>query len=116
MRRAKGSGSVRQRSKSSWEIRYDGPPDIDGKRKRVFETVRGSRRDAERALRERVGAVECDDFVEKSTETTAEFLWRWIDTYAVTNTELRTQQGYRVNIRRMLPYIQRIGKIQQEGG
>ncbi len=105
MRRAKGAGGIRRRSNGSWEIRYYGPPDVDGNQKRIYESLRGSRRDAERVLRDRVGAIERDEFAENSKETVAEFLWRWLDTYAATNTSLRTQQGYRVNVRRLIPHI-----------
>ena len=104
-RRAKGGGSIRQRTKGSWEVRYYGPPDDDGNRKRVYESVRGSRRDADRVLRERVGTVENGSFVEKSKETVTEFLWRWMDIYSATNNRLRTQQGYRTIIRRIVPMI-----------
>ena len=104
-RRAKGGGSIRQRTKGSWEVRYYGPPDTDGNRKRVYENVRGSRRDADRVLRERVGTVESGSFVEKSKETVTEFLRRWLEIYA-SNTEPRTQQGYRGSIERyILPTI-----------
>ena len=68
-RRAKGGGSVRQRTNGSWEVRYHGPPDTDGEHRRIYETVRGSRRDAERVLRERLGEVDGGSFVEKSKET-----------------------------------------------
>lgn len=105
MRRTKGNGSIRERGKGSWQLRYDGPPDENGKVAKLSETVRGSRRDAEKMLRERLGTVERGDYLEKSKETTAEFLWRWMDTYAATNTEPRTQQGYRVNIRRAIRHI-----------
>jgi integrase len=99
-RRAKGSGSVRERSKAKWEVRYDGPPDAAGKRPKVYETVHGSRRDAERVLRERLGVVDSGSYVAKSSETVAEFMGKWMSTYAATNTNLRTQQGYRSQIRR----------------
>ena len=105
MRRAKGAGSIRQRGKGSWQIRYDGHTDANGKITKLSEAVRGSRRDAEKALRERLGIVEDGSYVAKNKETTAEFLWRWIDTYAATNTSLRTQQGYKVNVRRVIPHI-----------
>ncbi|MCH8109544.1 MAG: site-specific integrase [Chloroflexi bacterium] len=105
MRRAKGAGSIRQRGKGSWQIRYDGPPDANGKITKLSEAVRGSRRDAEKALRDRLGVVEDGSYVAKNKETTAEFLWRWIDTYAATNTSLRTQQGYKVNVRRVIAHI-----------
>ena len=104
-RRAKGGGSVRQRTKGSFELRYYGPPDISGARQRIYETFRGSRREAERELRERVGDVETGTYIEKSAETLSEFLWRWLETYVVTNTRPRTQQGYKTNIRRISNYI-----------
>lgn len=110
-RRTKGTGNIRQRSAGSWSLRYEGPPDANGRLKKVHETVKGTRRDAERALRDRLSAVEKGSFVEKSKETVAEFLWRWMDTYAV-DTELRTQQGYRTNIRRVASMI---GSIQLQG-
>ena len=111
-RQAKGSGSVRQRTQGNWQLRYDGPPDPSGKPTKIAETVRGSRRDAERVLRERVGAVENGCYVPRSTQSVAEFMRRWLDTYVATNTTLRTQQGYRVNIKRMATVI---GNIQLAG-
>ena len=98
-RRAKGSGSVRERSKGKREVRYDGPPDTEGKRPKVYETVHGSRRVAERVLRERLGVVDSGSYVAKSSETVAEFMDKWLDTYAATNTRLKTQQEYRGKVR-----------------
>ena len=102
LRRAKGGGSVRQRTKGSWEVRFWGPADADGQRQRIYESVRGSRRDAERVMRERLGTVESGSFVEKSKETVAEFMRRWLETYAASNTTPRTQQGYRGTISRYI--------------
>ena len=109
-RRAKGTGSVRERSKGKWELRYDGPPDASGKRPKVYESVRGSRRDAERVLRERLGVVDSGSYVPKSAETVAAFMFKWLDTYAATNTRLRTQAGYRHYVRRHInPALGAIG-------
>ena len=36
-------GSIRQRSKGSWEIRHDGPPDASGKRRYFSQTFRGNK-------------------------------------------------------------------------
>jgi hypothetical protein len=44
-------GSIRQRSKGTWQLRYEAPPDGCGKRKYLSETVKGTKKDAERALR-----------------------------------------------------------------
>ena len=92
-------GSIRQRSKGTWQIRYEAPPDSNGYRKQVSETVRGTRKEAERVLREQLTQVESGGFVSTSNETVALFLDKWLHTYAATNTSLRTQAGYQANIR-----------------
>jgi hypothetical protein len=69
-------GSIRQRSKGSWEIRYDGPPDAHGKRKFLSETVKGTKREAESKLRERLSALENGEYVSKDKETVAQFMQR----------------------------------------
>ena len=91
-------GSLRQRNRGSWEIRYDGPPEPNGKRKYASETVRGTRKDAERVLRERMAAFEKGVFVPRRNITVAEFLEDWLRTYAASNTSVRTQEGYRSKI------------------
>ena len=106
-------GSLRQRSPGSWEIRYDGPPVVPGKRNYVTETVRGTRKQAERILAEKLAAVSQGTYVAKRRETVAEFLVRWMETYAATNTSPRTQQGYWAVINKnILPYIGHI-RLQQ---
>ena len=100
VRRAKGTGSARERSRGKWEIRYDGPTDDHGKRKKIYESITGSRRDAERVLRERLGIIDAGTFVPKSKETVGEFMDKWLEIYARPNTELRTLQGYRHYVRR----------------
>ena len=92
-------GSIRQRSKGSWQLRYLLAPDSDGNQKQASETVRGNKKEAERVLRERVTQIENGGFVLKTNETASGFMQRWLDTYAKTNTRLRTQQGYRSLIR-----------------
>jgi integrase len=105
MRRAKGSGSIRRRG-NSWQVRYLGPPDKEGKRSYVSETVHGLRKEADRLLREKTGQVETGNYVEKTIETVGNYLESWLDTYAAHNTSLRTQQGYRGNIGRyVVPLI-----------
>jgi len=92
-------GSIEQRSKGSWRMRYDAPTP-DGGRKQVSETIRGTRKDAERALREKLALVENGGYLPKHRETLAEYMERWLDTYCATNTTPRTQQGYRGYVKR----------------
>ena len=94
------NGSIRQRSKGTWQLRYDAPPDGTGKRRFVSETVQGTKKEAERVLRERLSAIENGGYVSRDKETVKEFMCRWLDTYAATNTTVRTQHGYRGNLHR----------------
>ena len=102
-------GSVTQRSKGAWQIRYYGPPNVDGKQKRLTETVRGLKSEAEKLLRERRSAIENGGYVPRDKETVSQFLTRWLDTYVSTSTTLGTSYGYRGYISR---YIDRtIGSV-----
>lgn len=94
-RRAKGNGSIQKRAPDTWQLRYYGMPDERGRSKQHNETVKGSRRQAERLLRERLTAVETGAHVAREKETVGQFLARWLDTYVATNTTAKTQQGYR---------------------
>ncbi|MCK9355769.1 MAG: site-specific integrase [Dehalococcoidia bacterium] len=93
-------GSVSQRYKGSWQLRYDGPPDASGNRRQVNETVRGTRKDAERLLRERIHAIDNGGFLPKDKETLSQFLEKWLDTYVATNCAPRTLMDYRGYVRR----------------
>lgn len=86
-------GSIRQRSRGTWQLRYEAPPNSEGHRKQVSETIRSTRKEAERVLRERLTQAENVGYVAKTQETVAQFLDRWLKIYASTNTGLRTQVG-----------------------
>ena len=99
-------GSLEQRSRGSWRLKYDGPKDSNGKRKQLTETVRSTKKRAEAVLRERLAAIESGNYVPKDKETVAMFLNRWLETYTVTNTGLSTQEGYKGSIDRyVIPAI-----------
>lgn len=88
------NGSIRQRSKGTGELRYDAPPDGTGKRRYLSETVKGNKKEAERALRDWLAAIENGGYVTIDKETVAKFMQRWMETYVATNTTIRTQHGY----------------------
>ena len=95
-------GSVRQRSKGSWQIRYEGYPDVKGKRKFHQETIRGTKKEAERVMRERISSIDNGSYIPKNNETLGHFLNNWVDTYAATNVSVRTLHGYQGYINRYL--------------
>lgn len=89
-------GSILRRVKSSWQLRYDGPPppDAAGKRHQINETVRGTRKEAERILRERLQALESGNYIAKTREAVSQFMESWLDGYAATHTTPQTLMGY----------------------
>lgn len=95
-------GSIRQRSKGTWQLRYDLLDAETGRRRYVSETVRGTKKEAERALRERLAAVETGSYVPRTRESLARFMESWLAGYASTHTKPRTLMGYRGNILRYI--------------
>ena len=87
-------GSIRKRSEDSWSVRYDGPPGPNGKRTQKEEAVRGTKRDAERLLRQRQTEVEDGRFVQRQSLTVQDYLTHWLDTYGQTNIRAITREGY----------------------
>ncbi len=75
-------GTVRRRSKNSWEIRFDLPLGIDGKRRRQHLNVKGTKANAERRLRDLITQAEGGVPLDTSKQTVGAFLERWADTRA----------------------------------
>jgi integrase len=74
------AGHIRERG-SSWEIKYDiGPDPITGKRRIRYETIRGgSKRDAQRRLRELLGQVDRGTIADAGKMTTGQWLEQWLE-------------------------------------
>ena len=95
--------------KNVYRIRYSLPTEKNGKQKRVAETVRGTKKEAEKILRKRLASVDSGLYVNKHKETVSEFMSRWMETYAATNVTLRTAHGYEGYIHRYIDPT--IGKV-----
>ena len=88
-------GSIRQRSKGSWEIFYDmGADPVTGKRRQKSQTVKGTKRDAQRRLREVLLSIEQSSYVKPNKITLGEWLSQWLRDYVSMNTTDRTQESY----------------------
>lgn len=68
------AGQITERSPRRWLIRYY------GSQRRFAVTVKGSRKDAERELRQRLDAIDRGEHVDPNRLTMAEWLTRWLDT------------------------------------
>jgi integrase len=104
-------GHIYKRAKGSWTIVYDLPMDAArGKRRQKSQTVKGTKRDAERALREVLLSIEQGSYVKPNKISLGELLRQWLKDYASMNTTDRTQESYKSIIERHL--IPALGKIE----
>ncbi|MGB5925202.1 MAG: tyrosine-type recombinase/integrase [Dehalococcoidia bacterium] len=106
-------GHVYQRAKGSWTIVYDLPTDcVTGKRRQKSQTVRGTKRDAERTLREVLLSLERGSYVKPNKITLGELLRQWLKDYASMNTTDRTQESYTSIIERhLIPALARVSLV-----
>jgi len=93
-------GSIRQRSKGSWEICIDvGKDPSTGRRRQHFETVRGGKAAAQKRLRELLVSVEQGGYVKPSRVMVAQFLEEWLQGHVALNCSSRTKASYEMIIR-----------------
>jgi len=103
-------GHIRQRAKGSWTIFYDLPTDpVTGKRRQKTQTVKGTKRGAERFLRDVLSSIEHGAYVKPNKMTLGELMRRWLNEYVLTNTTDRTQESYQSIVERHL--IPALGRV-----
>ena len=90
------TGYIERRSKDSWRVVMEMAPDpITGRRRRRKVTVRGTKRDAQRALTEARSLHDHGIDIEPSRITLGEYLERWLRDYAEPNVAPSTLRRYR---------------------
>ena len=87
-------GHIRQRSEGTWSVVLDLGRDSSGKRRQKWQTVRGTKRDAQRELNSLLNALQTGAYVEPTKLTVGEYLRRWLDDYAKTNVSPKTYERY----------------------
>jgi integrase len=103
-------GSIRQKSKSSWQLQIYIGLGPDGKPRRHFETVHGRKGNAQRRLTELLASLDKGVYTPPGRLTVADHLNQWLDGYVKTNCSQRTLDGYLSIIERHL--IPALGHIQ----
>ena len=103
-------GSIREKTKGSWQIQIYTGEGPDGKPSRHFETVRGRKGDAQRRLTELLSRLDKGVYTPPGRLTVAEHLNQWLTGYAKTNCSQRTLDGYTSIIETHL--IPALGQIQ----
>ncbi len=92
-------GRIRRRSSGHWELTADAGKDANGKRRRRSETFKGSKREADRRLREFVAEVEAELEQERTpsrrrTWTVSEWLYKWLHERVEIKRKLGTFERY----------------------
>ena len=89
------AGYIRRRGKGSWEVTVDlGRDPTTGQRRRRFMAVRGTKRDADRALAEALHQRDTGIDVSPGKLTVGDYLRRWLRDYAAHNVSPSTQERY----------------------
>ena len=94
------NGSIRKRGKGSWELTIDLGHDADGKRRRKFVNVKGSKAQAQQKLRELLTSLDKGIPVSTSKISFGEWLSRWMAEYVVPKTRQKSQERYEGLIRK----------------
>lgn len=92
-----------------WRVIIEKGPSSDGKRKRIYRNVKGSKKDAEILMAQLLSELQTGSYIEPDKLTITEFLRDWMNTYVRPNLSPTTADGYSVNIEKHL--IPRIGHI-----
>lgn len=89
------NGSIRRRSKDSWELTIDLGKDASGKRKRKFVAVKGTKVLAQQKLREILIDQHKGIPISVASITVAQWLSRWMAEYVIPNARQKTIERYR---------------------
>ncbi len=76
-------GNITRRGKNSWRVKYEiGRDPVTGKRQTRYITVRGTKRDAQRALTRVQHEIDVGAYIDATKESVGEYLDRWLRDYA----------------------------------
>jgi integrase len=104
------SGNITRRGEKSWRIKYEiGRDPVTGKRRSQFETVRGTKKDAQALLAKRVTELAEGEFIARSAATVAEYARHWLATVAPAKTSAKTRERYEEIIEKHI--VPRIGSL-----
>ena len=103
-------GYIKQRAKGSWSISiYLGKDPITNKKKYKWYTVKGTKKEADRFLTEKLNEIEKGIFVDSKNMTLAEYMNYWFEQCCITKLSPTTYESYRRNIDKYI--IQQLGNV-----
>ncbi len=87
-------GHIRRRGKQSWRLKFEKGRAEDGSRLIGYETVRGTKKDAQRRLTQILGSLNNGSFVEPNAMSVGDYLRQWLTDRARHSVSLKTYERY----------------------
>lgn len=92
--------------KSCWRVVIEQGFGPDGKRKRIYRTVRGKKSDAEALMATLLSELNTGSYIEPSKLTMTEYLRDWMNSYVRPNLSPTTADSYNINVEKhLIPYV-----------
>ena len=108
-------GHIRKRSKDSWEITIDMPRGLDGKRRQKTQTIRGTKKDAEKEMTVLLNRLDKGSYVKPHKKTVTEYLNEWLNHIEQTTIGRKTFEGHKELIEKyIIPLIGDISLLRLE--
>ena len=103
-------GHIEKRHKGSWTVVIDrGRNPITQKRERIYRSVDGPKREAEKVMNELLYQLQTGTYIDPSNITIAEYFERWISTYCEQNVSAKTLRSYKLEVyNHIIPSLGRI--------
>ncbi len=95
------SGHIRKReykSGTSWQITIENGIDSKGERIRIYRTVKGNKKDAQKIMTKMLNDLNTGTYVEQTKLSFGDFLKEWMEVYVEPNMSLTTLVGYKANV------------------
>lgn len=90
-------GRIEKKGKDHYRIVIDlGPDPSNGKRKRIYKTVKGKKTEAEAEMAKMITEMQNGSYVEPNKMTVAKYLQHWLEVYCKTNLKPRTYDSYKM--------------------
>ena len=100
--KSRNEGMIEQRTEGSWQITVELTPDASGKRRRIRKTVKGSKKDAQKVLRQILLERDENRSVSKSKVTVEQYLERWLEEYVDISLAESTKHKHRGQLNRYI--------------
>jgi integrase len=100
------AGHIQRRGENSWRLKYDlGQDPVTGKRITKFKTVRGSKRDAQRELRDILSALDKGQYVDAGKMTLGAWLAEWLEEARYSVAPKTWERYAEITIKHLIPAL-----------